>query len=408
METRELSVGQNNQKTVRQHHFDVLRATMLLLIVLLHVAHAYDPMRAWIVESPDDSWAAPIVSGISVFAMPGFFLISSILSIFLIAKRGHKVWAQGRLMRLGVPLIAGILLLSPLTILVASYAARIGVAGDTSSVFTGDLWTDLSGFDRRWIGHLWFLSTLSIFTLIAWFGFARGVLADWLEKVSAFLVSADQKVSVWWILVAAVGFWSFGSKASMYLLKNGLGYEPALIAVLNVDTILVYFPIYVLGLLIGTNSELRETMFKVTPVRTWILFSTLAVYTLASGVQSQEWIIIRRLIETSLGTGVSLFLLGYLADKITQPSPTVQQVSKYSYSVYLLHYPIMNWIALILVPVTLDATVEFSIAVIATYAISFLGAWMVDQIGLLRFLFNGEPFWKTAKSEPTQSMAVAK
>lgn len=398
----------NTNKIQRLHHFDVLRAVMLLLIVLTHSAHAYDPTLQWIVESPDRTWLAPVLSSIPVFSMPGFFMISSILSIFLMRKRSYQDWAKGRILRVCVPLVAGILILSPITIWVASTAVQLGAAGETSSAFVGDLARDFSALDRRWIGHLWFLSTLGIFTLIAWVGFARGVLMDGLNRASAFLVELESRISIWWTLVIAMGVWNFGAKALMYLIKMAIGFEPALMAILNVDTLLGYFPMFMLGLLLGVSADLRTIMFKVTPFRTIVLAISFAIYVLAAGVLVEEWRIARKLIGPALGTGIALFLFGYLADKINKPSPMVKQISSLSYSVYLLHYPIANALALAFVSVSFNASLEFLAVIFLTYLLSFIAAWSVAQIGVLKFLFNGEPFWKrapvVASAKPARTM----
>lgn len=397
---------QKNEKIQRMHHFDVLRSVMLLLIVLTHATHAYDPTREWIVESPDQTWLAPVLASIPLFSMPGFFMISSLLSIFLIRKRGYDNWASGRMLRVYVPLLSGIAILGPITIYIASIAAQVGAAGETSSPFTGDFVTDLSVIDRRWIGHLWFLSTLGAFTILAWIGFARFRLMHRLESFADFLVSINARVNIWWTIVLFIGAWEFGAKAFMYIVKLVLGYEPALVAILNVDTLLGYFPLFLLGLLLGVSGDLRTLMFKVTPFRTIVLFLGFAIYALAAGVQNDEWRIARKFIGPALGTGIALFLFGYLANKIKKPGPVVKWISSYSYSVYLLHYPITNAIALVLVSVSVTPSIEFLIAVFATYALSFVAAWGVGQIRYLKFLFNGEPFWSRPKSSSASPASI--
>ena len=42
--------------------------------------------------------------------------------------------------------------------------------------------------------------------------------------------------------------------------------------------------------------------------------------------------------------------------------------------------------------VALNASVEFLIVIFLTYLLSFIAAWAVGQIGILKFMFNGEPF----------------
>lgn len=364
---------------------------MLLLIVLVHVAHVYSPVANWIVSSPEKSWLAPILSSIPVFSMPGFFMISSILSIFLLRKRSYDDWARGRLLRIAVPLLCGILLLSPLTIYAASQAAAIN-ASDSKGLL-GDLGEDFSIIDRRWIGHLWFLSTLGIFTLIAWWGFAKGVLMPWLNETAEKLVRLDDKLSTWWTVVIAISLWSFFVKAAFYVFKSVLGFEPTVIALTNADTLFSYFPIFILGLLLGASEDLRTLLFRVTTLRKWILAVAFTAFVLGAGIENSEWEIVRKLISSGLGTGIALFLFGYLADKIGRPNSTVKTISKYSYTVYLVHYPICNLLGYCLIYVSLEPTVEFLIAVLLTYALSFAAAWLIAQSRLLTFAFNGEPFW---------------
>lgn len=364
---------------------------MLLLIVLVHVAHVYNPLADWIVSSPESSWLAPILSSIPVFSMPGFFMISSILSIFLLRKRSHDDWARGRLLRISIPLFFGILILSPITIYSASQAAAANASDSTA--FVGDLGTDFSIIDRRWIGHLWFLSTLGFFTVFAWWGFAKGMLMPWLNNTADKLVKLDKKISTWWAVVIAISLWSFGVKAAFYLFKTFLGFEPTLIAVLNADTLFSYFPIFMLGLLLGASEELRITLFRATRLRVWVLAITFLAFVLGAGFDHSIWGIARKLISSGLGTGIALFLFGYLADKIGKPNPTVKTISKYSYTVYLVHYPICNLLGYYLIFVTLDPTAEFLFAVLLTYALSFAAAWLIGQSKLLTFAFNGEPFW---------------
>ena len=378
---------------------------MLLLIVLVHIAHVYNPVADWIVSSPDSSWLAPILSAIPIFSMPGFFMISSILSIFLLRKRSYEDWARGRLLRIAVPLFFGILILSPITIYAASLAAAAKATETTS--FVGNLGTDFSIIDRRWVGHLWFLSTLGIFTLIAWWGFARGTLMPWLNTTAKKLVELDKSVSTWWTVVIAISLWSFGVKAAFFLFKSFLGFEPTLIAILNVDTLFSYFPIFMLGMLLGASEELRTTLFHVTRLRVWVLSIVFTTFVLGAGIDNSIWGIVRKLISSGLGTGIALFLFGYLADKIGKPNPTVKAISKYSYTVYLVHYPICNLLGYYLIFVSLDPTIEFLLAVLLTYALSFAAAWLIAQSKLLTFAFNGEPFWSKSALQQNLQMGSA-
>lgn len=371
---------------------------MLLLIVLVHVAHVYNPATAWIISSPEKSWLAPMLSAIPVFSMPGFFMISSLLSIFLLRKRSYDDWARGRLLRISVPMLFGVIILSPITIYAASLAAAANATGNPA--FLGDLESDFSILDRRWVGHLWFLTTLGIFTLIAWWGFAKGTLMPWLRNTADKLVELDKKVSTWWTVVIAISLWSFGVKAAFYLFKTFLGFEPTVIALLNADTLFSYFPIFILGLLLGASEDLRSVLFRATSLRVSILAISFTAYILGAGLDNSIWGIVRKLVSSGLGTGIALFLFGYLADKVGKPNSAVKVISKYSYTVYLVHYPICNLLGYYLLHVSIEPTVEFLLVVMLTYALSFAVAWIIAQSQLLTFAFNGEPFWRTSSLKP--------
>ena len=177
-----------------------------------------------------------------------------------------------------------------------------------------------------------------------------------------------------------------------------------MIALLNADTLFSYFPIFMLGLLLGASEELRTTLFRATRLRVWVLSIMFTVFVLGAGIDNAVWGIVRKLISSGLGTGIALFLFGYLADKIGKPNPTVKAISKYSYTVYLVHYPICNLLGYYFILVSLDPTVEFILAVLLTYALSFAAAWIIAQSKLLTFAFNGEPFW--SKSALKQNLQM--
>lgn len=130
------------------------------------------------------------------------------------------------------------------------------------------------------------------------------------------------------------------------------------------------------------------------------------VFVLGAGIDNSVWGIVRKLISSGLGTGIALFLFGYLADKIGKPNPTVKAISKYSYTVYLVHYPICNLLGYYLIFVSWDPTIEFLLAVLLTYALSFVAAWLIARSKLLTFAFNGEPFWR--KSALKQNLKMGR
>ncbi len=115
--------------TERYHGFDALRATALLLGVVLHSAGDYRiPWReGWSIT------ATTIIYVIHIFRMPVFFLMAGFFGRMLLERRGPDAFIWNRLRRILLPLVVAWLLIDP----------HLG--------------------DRFRLGHLWFLYQLLLF-----------------------------------------------------------------------------------------------------------------------------------------------------------------------------------------------------------------------------------------------------
>lgn len=131
----------------RWHGLDALRAAMMLLGVLLHVACSYQLGTAdtgWPYRDPQQSLGATVlVLGVHLFRMPLFFVLAGFFGALLVAKRGKRGFVRQRLYRLGVPLVVGVLTVVPLLGLAFAFAHGVHAAWKP--------WPDGS------LAHLWFL-----------------------------------------------------------------------------------------------------------------------------------------------------------------------------------------------------------------------------------------------------------
>ncbi len=103
--------------TAREHHWDSLRAFLMLLGIPYHAAMVYHSRILWDVQSPDKSELLTFVSGVLVsFRMPAFFIVAGYFAAMMLEKRPAAEWLQGRLIRLGIPFLTGLVLLAPLQV----------------------------------------------------------------------------------------------------------------------------------------------------------------------------------------------------------------------------------------------------------------------------------------------------
>lgn len=89
----------------RLHGLDALRATALLLGVVLHASMSYFPVPIWIAPDTDNSpVASAIFFAIHLFRMTSFFLIAGLFAHMMLGRRGTVGFIRDRLIRIAGPL----------------------------------------------------------------------------------------------------------------------------------------------------------------------------------------------------------------------------------------------------------------------------------------------------------------
>ena len=157
-------------KSERVHYVDNLRWITISLLVLYHACMAYN---TWgeknYIFFKDIKPLAFIIVLISSWFMPLMFVLAGISASYSISKRGYGSFIGERFKRLGIPLLIGLIINTP----ILSYIADI-----THNHYKGNFiqhyvvffskFTDLSGYDGGFaLGHLWFLLVLILISLIA-------------------------------------------------------------------------------------------------------------------------------------------------------------------------------------------------------------------------------------------------
>ncbi len=149
--------------TGRWAQLDALRATLMLLGVVLHTANIYREGGGWLVADPQQSWVFGAVSdAIHAFRMPAFFVLSGFFCAMTLRRHGRRALLRKRLFRLLVPLaVVGSVVNAPQLVLTGT---------DPAVVLSAGFW--LSG---GWVLHLWFLTNLALYFIAA---AALGAIAD--------------------------------------------------------------------------------------------------------------------------------------------------------------------------------------------------------------------------------------
>ena len=167
-ETRSVSI-QFSMPLKRSLYLDQIKAVIVALVIAIHVPMAFFDI-GWIgVRVPVEGSLGPFFTGffrwygyaLNSFIMPMMFLISGYFVPRSVHKKGVLQYLQGRLQRLGIPLVAGMLLINNSSILLSSWSP--------GSRWAGQAFNDLP---YNTVIVLWFLVVLLAFDLLycGWVG----------------------------------------------------------------------------------------------------------------------------------------------------------------------------------------------------------------------------------------------
>jgi peptidoglycan/LPS O-acetylase OafA/YrhL len=160
-------------ENARFHGLDALRAAMMLLGLVLHVATSFVASPAdgvWPLRDPHPTGLAGlVVLAIHAFRMPAFFMLSGFFGALVVSRKGMGAWVGDRARRILFPMVVAWIALFPLIKLAFTYA--IGRAAEASG--GGDVAVPLIGsaMQHPWRdpspAHLWFLLYLLWFCAAA-------------------------------------------------------------------------------------------------------------------------------------------------------------------------------------------------------------------------------------------------
>ncbi|WP_084398604.1 acyltransferase family protein [Henriciella aquimarina] len=373
------------------HHLDALRAMLLLQVVPYHVATLYATQPDWFVKSDDKSLLMTWVSGaLGIYSMTGFFMISGWLTIRYLKSRSIDQWMWVRLERLGIPFISCLLLLGPFSILAGTLAADQGVVA-AQDIFGGDYLSNLLVVDSRWLGHLWFLPTLLIFSGLIWLAYKARIYDPLLRGLTSAVNAIPGDFACWVFVIAVVCVWRTVAQTLSFVVDEHFGSERPLIGILNFNRLLVHFPAIMLGLMIGYSDTLRRRLMQATWLRTSLVIFFILVFVALSSAESFELKVFEAIIKNGLGVAICTVLIAGLESVFARPQKWVQFISKHSYSVYLFHFATAVLLGVAFRAIHWPPVVEFLVITALTLSFSFCCAVIISRSQTLSFIFNGIP-----------------
>ncbi len=376
----------------REHHWDSLRAILMLLGIPYHAAMAYNMRVLWDVQSLEKSEVLTFLSGFLVtFRMPAFFMVAGYFAAMLLARRPPLEWLRGRFVRLGVPFLTGLVLLAPPQLFFIDL--KDAVNGLTTMPQAMDRAVhDVTHPGFGWIMHLWFLPALLAYsTLIALalaFFQAKGFsprlrsAGEALSRHRVFVLPAVLVFAMLWEIAIALSHTHFLAMPSglAFLLAHG------------VDPYLRYLPFFLLGILLRAVPDLRPSLIWQGG---WILPVIAAISaTAASLLRGRDGLdleILYNAADAIAAILMSAILIGCALRYWNRPNISVDRIVDASFTIYLLHHPLIYALVTLFLLVAWPPVLEFAVVCLATLALSYGAHRILRKSRLALFLFNGVP-----------------
>lgn len=361
----------------RLFFIDHWRAALIILVVLHHIAVIYGANTPFYYLEPNDILASIVLTIFQLlnqaWFMGAFFLISGYFTPGSFDRKGSGSFLKDRLLRLGIPLLIFMFVLNPI--------ASIGIyqmPASLTHITTPLTWQQYPYFIH--VGPLWFVAILLIFD----FGYAawRAATRNRATRPSTATVLPDYRVITAFVLVLALA--SYLVRIVVPLGKYVLGYPT-----------LSYLPQY-LGLFLVGVIAFRGNWFRTLPssMGKWgfraALVATLTLFPLAligkSGFSGNflgngYWqSAVYALWDSILSVGMCLALITLFRRFFSGESRLGSFLSRHGYTVFIIHCPIIVFLAIAVRGIHLENLLKFGMLAIVGVPLCFAVAYLVRKI----------------------------
>lgn len=388
MQTAETSVRSEVTVDIRDlddgrlHYIDHLRAALVILVVLHHVALVYGAGAPfYYVEPPFTDptgfrWLLVFVLANQGWFMGAFFLLAGYFTPSAFDKKGAGAFLRDRMVRLGIPLVVYVFVLNPIAEL-GVWLMPTELTGLTGSASWGD-YPDMIG-----LGPLWFVAMLLVFSFgyVGYKSLANGsgvrpAAMPGYAAIAAFAIVLAS-ASYGWRMVVPLGesVWQFPT--------------------------LAYLPQYLSFFAIGALAYRRDWLTTLTAAKGAVgaLFAAAAAVLLFPLAFSGEMFTleITEALENAMGDGTwqsaayaawdSVFAVGLTLGLIVAFRAVAKRknafgsfLAKHSYAVYVLHIPVVVYGAYLMRSIEMTAIAKTALVSAIVVPACFVIAFVVRKL----------------------------
>lgn len=376
-----------SEKASRLFYIDNLRAALIILVVLHHVALVYGASLEgyYYVEPP---FTSPLAfKSLLVFAMVNqawfmgaFFMLAGYFTPGSFGRKGLGAFLKDRLLRLGIPLVVFYFVLSPISFI--GYwlmpSALTGITEPLTWQIFRQAYPDLIG-----LGPLWFVAMLLIFS----FGYAIWRLVTGNRPARQAAMPGYLAVGIFIVVLALAS----------YLMRMVIPLAESWYQFPTLAYLPQYLSFFVLGVvasrkgwlksLSGTMGLVGFVVAAVTAVCLFPLafsgqwFSLELTETLDNAMGNGHWqSAVYALWDSAFAVGLSLGLITLFRRFVNGRGGFGRFLSVHSYTVYIIHIPIVVFMAYALRNIELESLQKFGLASVIIIPTCFIAAYLVRKI----------------------------
>jgi glucans biosynthesis protein C len=403
--TRPLKPAWPRPASCRQPELDWLRVGAVFLVFLAHVAQIFSPSEAWHIESVDRSRMLGLFTVLlGPWLMPLFMLVAGASSWFALQRYDLGGFFRARVVRLLVPLVAGTLVVIPPQMYFRSLAR--GTFDGSFVAFYPRFFDGIYPHGNFSYGHLWFLAYLFLLMTAALpaLAFLRGTTGRFLlARVGA---RCRRGVGILWLA-----------------------------APLALSQIILRVPF----------TQTTGAIVNDWATHAWFLLVFLYGFALMAdrrllGAVDRQW---RRVLIPALGTMGVLWVwawpgdiyaripgdpsLGYLAwwinftaacwawlvvvlgaarRYLARPAPALRYFSKAAYPFYIIHQPVIVFVAYHLVDWPLAMPQRFAAIVLGSLTVTTLILEALHRVPVLPLLIGLPPGRRRHEPQPLEQRSA--
>lgn len=372
-------------RPARRADVEWLRVIAMVVVFTIHVAEPFNPWDSWHIVSPARSkWMGEIVFFFAPWIMPLFMVLAGDSAWRALERRSSAEYLRERLLRIGLPLAAGLLVLVP---------PQVYLERRLNGQFRGSLVAFYPHFfegiypqgNLSW-HHLWFLVVLLAFALVTLplFQWLRGSGRWVMARVAP---TADGPWDLPWLLLPLIA------------VRVGTGLLFARVPALAYDWSNrgLLLPAFLCGFVVAGEPAVQRRVERQA--------SRAFALALASSAALCAWAwpgnVLARLPPPRSAAGMFLFaayacaawswviaLIGGAHRHLTWRSGALERASEMVYPFYVLHHGIVVAVAFVVVQSRAGVVSSFLVLAAVSLTVSVALCAAITSSGVLRVLFG--------------------